>query len=98
MFIRRDIPIADQIVQASHATLEAGRRFDWEDHTHMVILGINNEEELLQALERTREHGIEYELFFEPDDNMGYTAACTEPISGKDRNVFRKYNLWRSIN
>jgi hypothetical protein len=34
--------------------------------------------------------------FYEPDDGLGYTAACTEPITGLNRRLFRRIPLWRA--
>jgi len=38
--------------------------------------------------------GIQYQNFFEPDDNMGLTAVCTECLQGSIRNIFRGFKLW----
>jgi hypothetical protein len=36
--------------------------------------------------------------FYEPDDGLGYTAACTEPINALNRRLFRRIPLWRTPN
>jgi hypothetical protein len=61
----------------------------------MVVLQVTNESDLESALEFISSKGIRFEKFYEPDDDMGYTSACTEPISGNRRNNFRKFSLWK---
>lgn len=93
MLVRTDIPLADQVVQVGHACLEAGRRFVWQDGTHMVVLAVPDLERLLRALERLDRAGTRYALFDEPDDQMGFTAACTEPVQTCP--ALKGYKLWR---
>jgi hypothetical protein len=92
--VRKDIPVADQIVQVGHATLEAGRAFKWNDGTHMIVLEAESEKELLSFKCRAEYYDVKCQAFYEPDDAMGWTAFCTEPISGKTRKLFFKYPLW----
>jgi hypothetical protein len=77
-----------------HACLEAGARFDQPPRAaHMVLLAVSSEPELCDALARLYAEGIRYALFFEPDYGLGFTAACTEPLTGGRRRVFRRYRL-----
>ena len=92
--VRKDIPVRDQIVQIGHACLCAGKKFEWSDTVFMVVLQVENQEKLLEAAQYLDCHGTKYEIFFEPDDNYGYTALATEPICGEQRKLFRKYKLW----
>jgi hypothetical protein len=90
------MPVADQMVQVGHACLEAGKRFDWPDEPcHLVVLAVPSKAHLLTAVAQLQLADIRYELFFEPDDDLGVTAVCTEPITGKLRQTFRRYPLWR---
>jgi hypothetical protein len=99
VFVRTDIPLADQIVQAGHACIEAGRAFKPPPHTNMVLLAMADEEAITKALASISP--VRYEVFWEPDPafdgkgSMGYTAACTEPVSGDARRLFRKFKMWR---
>ena len=95
IFIRQDIPIADQLVQACHSCAEAGKSFLPDPHTHMVLIGIKNQEQLLNITNILKDNNIRYEIFWEPDDNMHHTAICTEPIKGEQRKLFKKYKLWK---
>ena len=94
LFIRTYLSAPQQIVQASHAALEAGNRFG--SHSHLVLIGMDNEETLLKAASHLDELGIELEKFYEPDYNTGWTALCTQPLRGDVRKPLRKYQLMRA--
>jgi hypothetical protein len=95
VLVRVDIPLADQIVQAGHACLEAGFKYDRPDRIiHLVLLQVGSERQLRERLSRLDAAGIGYVPFHEPDDGMGCTAACTEPLAGLYRRVFHGMRLW----
>lgn len=103
VFIRQNIPLADQICQVAHACLEAGRRFAPPEHANLVLLAVNDEKSLLKVEEKCKKHGVNYAITFEPDPietggtgQMGHTCVATGPISGETRNTFRNYNLWKA--
>jgi len=60
-------------------------------------VGIESEIRLLATLEAMSLRGIQFVLFHEPDDQMGFTAACTEPLTIAYRREFRKFPLWKSV-
>lgn len=94
--MRTDIPLADQIVQVGHACLEAGFKFQKPDEiVNLVVIGIESEIHLLATLERMSLRGIQFVLFHEPDDQMGFAAACTEPLTIAYRREFRDFSLWK---
>ena len=95
--MRTNIPLADQIVQVAHACLEAGFTFQKPNETiHLVVICVDSETHLLTALEKIGLHGIQFVVFHEPDDQMGFTAACTAPLSTNLRREFRSFRLWDS--
>jgi hypothetical protein len=95
-FIRRDIPFAQQLVQVGHAALEAGREHYRSDEiASFIVLEVADRAALEAAARRLDEHGIEHHLFFEPDFGMGHSALATRPVSGKERQLFRHWPLWR---
>jgi len=97
VLIRTDILLADQIVQVGHACLDAGSSFHQPDQkSNLVLLSVANEKHLLDSVDRIEAAGIRCVVFHEPDDEMGYTAACTEPVAGIQRRRFQKFQLWRS--
>lgn len=59
-----------------------------------MLLQVQGEQELLRQEARLEEQGIRSEVFFEPDDAMGYSALATEPLPEERRRHFRKLGLW----
>jgi len=94
VLVRADLPVADQIVQVGHACLEAGRCFQPEEGCHLVVLSVSDEIDLRSTVRQAETLGIRCVTFYEPDDDMGFTAACTEPITSQLRCLFRRYSLW----
>ena len=83
------------MVQVGHACLEAGHRFEQPDEPcHLVLLGVSSAKHLQLLVEQVELRGIRCTVFREPDNNLGLTAACTEPIRGSIRQVFRRLPLW----
>lgn len=96
MFLRTDIPLAQQLVQASHAALEAGLK---DNHTYqqtssIIIFQIPDEQTLKNELKYIESLGIECASFYEPYEDMGITAFATLPVTEDKRHFFKKYTLW----
>ena len=95
IFIRKDLSVEQQIVQASHAALEAGFRFTQPEKTsHIVLIGIDGQEELEKISSYLIDENILHEMFFEPDYD-GYTSIATQPIFGEQRKPLKKFPLHR---
>ena len=96
--MRKDLPVAQQLVQAAHAAHESGLHLcdDKSKVNYLVALEVANEEELLAAHERLEDRDIQAVLFREPDRNDEATALCTEPVWGNSRKILSKYPLWRN--
>jgi hypothetical protein len=93
--VRTDIPLADQIVQVGDVCLEAGRRFAQpSDSCHLIVLRVSSKNFLREAALRLEIAGIRYVMFYEPDDELGHTAICTEPVRREFRREFRRYAMW----
>lgn len=92
--VRKDIPIADQLVQTGHACLEAGYAFPTKTKCNLVLLELEDLDHLQNTVELLQKKNIQFITFTEPDDNMGLTAICTEPIFGNRRKVLQKFKLW----
>lgn len=91
LFIRKDLTGPQQIVQGAHAALEAGHRFG--EHSHLICFGIDSQDDLLQTAAYLDRHGIEFQMFYEPDYDTGYTAICTQPLRGDQRKPMRRFSL-----
>jgi hypothetical protein len=59
-----------------------------------VLLALPSEAHLLDAVDMAEAAGIRCILIYESDDGMGYTAACTIPVTNGCRRVFRRFPLW----
>ncbi len=96
VLVRRDLSLPQQMVQACHAALEAGFAFTAPAETSSVIVcTVADKAELLAAAERLERYGIEAQLFFEPDFEMGYSALASRPLlTKKERYVMAKYPLF----
>lgn len=104
-FIRSDLPLEQQIVQAAHATLEAGLRagqagINPKETSSLILLSVPNEDKLLTAHEKISQAGIDCALFYEPDSDLGYepgyTAFATLPITSENRHHFKRYKLFKA--
>lgn len=96
LFIRKDLSLPQLIVQSSHAALEAGFRFDRPHATpHLVLIGVDDQEQLKQTADYLSVHDIEFEMFYEPDNGTGYTSIATRPLFGGERRPLRKYKLFK---
>ena len=98
VLVRKDLSLAQQIVQAGHACLEAGFAFPRPARpTHLVVLEVADREALDAAARRLSLAGIDYQLFFEPDDALGHTALATRPLGRPaERHRLRRYPLWQA--
>ena len=97
VFIRKDLPLCQQLVQASHASYEAGVKYQSKSPTHnyLIMCEIPNEESLLLLHDKLHRKKIDSYLFCEPDMNNQATALCTEPLNVQRRKLMSKYPLWK---
>ena len=94
-FIRQDMPLQHQLVQACHACYEAGRMKDTDEIPYLICLGMKDGNELEAAERHLEKHGIRYHKFFEPDNDLGHTSISTEPLSFEQKKIFANFRLWR---
>jgi hypothetical protein len=100
--VRTDLPLADQMVQVGHVCLEAGAAFGAPCHCPLVLLAVHDEAALRCVLDTCHAWNVRFCAFTEPDAAeeigsapMGLTTACTEPVCGSRRKLFRRFRLWR---
>lgn len=91
--VRSDLTTAQKLVQAAHASQQSGAKFGCPDNCHMVVFEVRDGSELDKFCETAHLSHIKYALFFEPDGDLGNTAACTEPILGDLKVRFRRFQL-----
>lgn len=96
VFVRRDIPVADQVCQAIHAGIEAGANFcNLGAKPHLCFLMVNDIAELVKVEAICQKRDVPYVIVDEPDDNLGLTAIATAPIGKKQGRCFMQYSLWK---
>jgi len=96
VFIRTDIPLADQMVQVGHVCMMVGNKFGCLPDTNLVLLALKNELELLNVECDISDKKIAYEISWEPDDDMEYTALATEPLEEEQKFLFKKFVNWEA--
>jgi len=95
-FIREDLSHEQKIVQIGHACYEAGKQFGGDGISNLVLLSARNEDDLKHIAMKLEIRGIDFYVFHEPDDEMGYSAICTRPITDKhERTFFSKWELFK---
>ena len=96
-FIRRDIPIQHQLVQACHSALEAGSEFKEPGKIpNLILLDAKDQNFLLQTSKFLEEHNIKHHMFWEPDNDMGYTSITTEPLCSERKKKLSIFKMWRA--
>ena len=93
VFVRTDLTKPQQAVQATHAAIESTKKWPYPNqHPHLVLLQVKDENSLKKALDKADSHGILTTAFHE--DDVGMTAGATRPIiNPEERKIFRKYQL-----
>lgn len=95
-FIRQDMSLQHQLVQACHSSLEAGSNFKETDKIPFLIcLGMKNGDALVDAEQFLIRKGIKYHKFFEPDNDLGFTSITTEPLDKEQKRYFSSFGLWK---
>lgn len=98
VLVRKDIPLHQQLVQASHAAFEAGLRWHSPDDevTSLIVLEVPHKTALLRAARKLSAKGVDHHVFFEPDFDMGESALATRPLVGEARRPLSGYPLWNA--
>jgi hypothetical protein len=94
--VREDLSPEQQAVQAVHAALMAGSVYgSTAAQAHVVLARVQSLASLQNlALELTVED-VGHQVFFEPDNDVGYSALATIPLpaSSRARRLFKKLPL-----
>lgn len=96
--VRKDMSPEMQMVQSCHAGIEAGyKNATPEVPTHLVLLAIDNEKDLIDCSVDLQMQDLKHEVFFEPDNQLGYTALATWPTFERNIKAFKGLKLWSRI-
>lgn len=100
VFVRQDISIEQQMVQAGHACTEVGYAIreagESIENLHMCLIGVLNVEELAKAQTVLTRNDIKHVAFFEPDMDNQMTAIATYPIGHRKRRFLRGFKRLRA--
>lgn len=95
VLVRSDLSVSQQAVQAIHAGMAAVHKYGGlTDETRLAMLDVKDEDELKRYAEKASEAGLDFEVFWEPDNNTGWSALATAPISRKQGKIFKKLSMW----
>jgi hypothetical protein len=81
--VRTDIGAEAQTVQMAHAAICASTRFGIPEGHILWITAVQDKDSLARAVHRAERAGVRMATFEEPDDDLGLTAACSEPVYSK---------------
>lgn len=98
VFVRKDLPIQQQLVQSNHAALEAGIAFGNKEQTEpssLILIAVKNTYQLEKAMKDLESKGIKFISFEEPDWDYKLTSFATEPLTQDKRVLLKKYQLWK---
>jgi hypothetical protein len=62
-----------------------------DEHPHLVLCGVASELALAGVAARLSRLAIDHRVFREPDLGGQLTAACTQPLRGRQRMPLRRY-------
>jgi hypothetical protein len=82
-----------QLVQSVHAAIQAATLFPSQD-PWLVVCQVPDAVELGRAKAHLETSSIDAAMFYEPDDDLGFTAIATGPIGREQRRALRRYQLW----
>lgn len=95
MFVRKDIPLQDQFVQALHAVERLYSIYQPEEEVpNIIAIGVRNTASLNRVLGIIKDNQVPHYAWSEPDNDLGFTSIATIPIDSEQKKVFEKYRLW----
>ena len=97
VFVRTDIPLEQVVVQSNHAAYESGLAF--ENHgtepSSLIVIQCKNKHKLEKAYNEILGKGIDLVQFNEPSWDYGFTAFASAPVPQEQREIFKKYQLFK---
>jgi hypothetical protein len=96
VFVRQDIPLAQQLVQASHAAFHMGLELPNEAGIpFMCVIGMPNLSAMNRVLAKLDSYSIRHHAFTDVDVEEGFTAIATIPLNAEQKIPLANYRLWR---
>lgn len=99
VFVRQDLPIAEQLVHSCHAVYHMGRQFYSDDGIpSIIVIGVPHEKAMLRVREKLLKHRLYFYEWNDPDaPQLGIVALATPPLSQPERECLANYRLWQPI-
>ncbi len=92
LFVRQDLSIAQQLVQACHGAHECGlQQSSSAPHSSIIVLGVPDKVALQCAFQKFSPL-LPCHPFFEPYKDIGLTSFATAPTVRRE--LFAHYSLW----
>jgi hypothetical protein len=95
IFVRQDMPFRHQLIQYGHAIwmMASLRGYDEASH-NQVAIGVPDQLALERVQKKLQANQIQHYPWVEPDNALGFTAICTAPIEGVQRELLRNYRCY----
>jgi hypothetical protein len=95
-FVRQDIPLSQQLVQAGHAIFAmCSLSPHGEGSPNIIVIGMPDLNGLLRVAQKLKREQIPHHDWHEPDGDLGFTAIATFPLHVREREPLANYRLWR---
>lgn len=94
LFVRQDLPIAQQIVQANHATFAIAIHYGF-GIPNIILIGVPDLAALHRVERKLKGCAIPHFCWSEPDYDFGFTAIATAPLRAEERGPLLNYRLWK---
>lgn len=95
VFVRQDIPLAQQMVDVAHAAYHTGNDVDdFSGKPSLIVIGVPDEKRLTKALGKLNAARLISYTWIDPDNAFGPTAIATYPITREEKQPLASYRLW----
>lgn len=98
VFIRQDLPVKMQAIQAMHAVDFMRRTFGGAAPEHPKIIALDggaSAKSLARIGRKLNEMGINHFCYTDPDFSLGLAAIATVPVSPYFQEHIRQYRTWK---
>lgn len=105
VFVRQDLPLAQQLVQSQHAVFQMAQLYFLEPKAiglwgipRVINIGMPGKKGLRRVVDKLVEAKLRYHAYAEPDRVAGvdgsWTAVATYPLTSAECEVLKNYRLW----
>jgi hypothetical protein len=94
VFVRQDIPLAEQIVSVGHAAFHLGQVIPENGIPNLIVVGVPHAKALDKARAKMLEANINFHFWEDPDTQHGVTAVASHPLTKNEKGVLANYRLW----